>query len=315
MSRSCLLVLSIALAAARLAAAPAGSPPIPVPDHLGVFIVAEDGSLTEIPPHLDFDRDTGRFGGGSRLFDMPMSALAASGAPVLGPSTPLVIYDPNWPMRAYSFLLIVASGGPDPRADARRFLVPRLRPSREVEGLWEVTWREPLEPGVLTISPVPLDVLEFVPMPFYPVLVTATGGSDESLSRAVAEEQRRVPLEEALGQLRALSVALESYMVDWNTYPGALPALTTPIAYLTRIPRDPFVAPAWQPWAYRRFEAGDPLSETYGAYVISSWGPDGDRDFSPEQPPASPWEVLFDPTNGSTSNGDLIQSPRLGAPW
>jgi len=39
--------------------------------------------------------------------------------------------------------------------------------------------------------------------------------------------------------MRSLATALESYRIDWGLYPGRLDEMTTPIVYITDIPRDP----------------------------------------------------------------------------
>jgi hypothetical protein len=91
--------------------------------------------------------------------------------------------------------------------------------------------------------------------------------------------------------MRMLQTALESYNVDWNAYPRTLaPCLTTPIAYITAIPGDPF-APQPKPLQY----------ELNGKSMWKLWsvGPDQKDDKA---------ALEFDPTNGTVSAGDLIRS-------
>jgi hypothetical protein len=304
-------VALVSMAVTSLVAAPATPRPIPVPECLGVFLWREDNTLQEIPPRVPSENDR-RGDPLSKLTSRtPLGALLGQDTPVLKPTTRLVIYEPNWPMRAYVFAHIAPNEG-------RRYgiLVPRLRPSRDVPGLYEVTWREPLEPGILLIAPLPMDALEFTPLPHWVALVTESGEIDTHFSEVIEEERQRAPLEDALSGMRAMATALESYRVDWNVYPpDTAPHLTSPIAYFVGLPRDPFVAPGAEPFSYRRFSEGDPLIDVYGAYVITSPGPDGDRDLSLQSLPLTPWNSVFDPTNGVTSGGDLLRAPRTGTIW
>lgn len=127
-------------------------------------------------------------------------------------------------------------------------------------------------------------------------------------------------------EMRTLATALETYRVDQNDYPydsgggsifppypwdtGLLP-LTTPIAYITKLPYDPF----------RIYNAAWPIERsTYvyyqeGLTVPASWwnGPNSfppDHDwiwglwsFGPNN--RSDWAQAYDPTNGVISNGDI----------
>lgn len=151
--------------------------------------------------------------------------------------------------------------------------------------------------------------------------------------------------------MRTMATAIEAYRVDHGMYPlgGVLNAdgsmqnphcmpagppahkflfegLTTPVAYLTVIPVDPFMdrqaAPVagWEPWWNRYFYTNLPMFETvmgpspppvigemverYGEWILASAGPDLDRlDLSRH--------VYYDPTNGTISDGDIVRSPKL----
>jgi len=129
-----------------------------------------------------------------------------------------------------------------------------------------------------------------------------------------------------------LSIALETYFDDHNTYPlnsekGALQGkdlsvLTRPIAYFTSLPTDPFDTsdPRLRGRTllgylnYDQFpealEGGEFLLEGQTLrprYVLQSNGPDFEKDFPTG---GKPWEILlYDPTNGTTSKGDVC---RLG---
>ena len=65
------------------------------------------------------------------------------------------------------------------------------------------------------------------------------------------EAQTRAKVSRVKSDLRSLATAIEAYRVDWNSYTNYDPAsptqplsgwrqLTTPVAYITSLPRDPF---------------------------------------------------------------------------
>ena len=93
--------------------------------------------------------------------------------------------------------------------------------------------------------------------------------------------------------LRSVSVALEAYMVDWNVYADNLSKLSTPVAYISSIPKDPFAPGAEQgqvvPLNY--------LKKEEKIYVYS-YGPDKDNDDC---------EIAYDSTNGTESDGDIYR--------
>jgi len=136
-------------------------------------------------------------------------------------------------------------------------------------------------------------------------------------------------------ELRSMTTALESYYVDQSDYPydmgsglinpgpwpgvvrTGLAVLTTPVAYMTKLPYDPF----------RIYSATWPIDiSTYvyyqdGLTIPASWwnppaGYPPDHDwiwglwsFGPNS--RSDWAMAYDPTNGVISNGDVR---RFGAP-
>ena len=161
------------------------------------------------------------------------------------------------------------------------------------------------------------------------------------------EAQVRAKVSRAENDLRTIATALESYRVDNNNYPPenyespllvvneaghrAIPnaiklkPLTTPIAYLTALPRDPFDPgddPINQahPHTYHYAARNDPLypgnpffdgggdneEHRYCHWVIQSYGPDKGRD----RGLPSHWQFpRYDPTNGTVSIGNIL---RLG---
>jgi hypothetical protein len=127
---------------------------------------------------------------------------------------------------------------------------------------------------------------------------------------------------------------MEAYYVDYNNYPPeylfsgnpgtevervmkAEKHLTTPIDYISSIPHDVFTNETWDPplyWYYNWHERYDtfinlnspgwyngtcPWYNEPAAWVLTSLGPDYTADFP----------MIYDPTNGTISNGDIS---RLG---
>lgn len=102
----------------------------------------------------------------------------------------------------------------------------------------------------------------------------------------------------------------------WQVYPSfrawALPSdqskfrlLTTPTAYISELPIDPFMMPTGATFSY--YSDG-------GGWILLSPGPDGDYDINPQQVYSSalpgPSEIMiarqYDPTNGVKSDGDIF---------
>ena len=107
--------------------------------------------------------------------------------------------------------------------------------------------------------------------------------------------------------------------------------LTTPISYLTSLPSDPFMTPSealpedqyyyYQNYAYTEKlanAAGGSLAppmvvryESFGRWVMFACGPDRDRkDLAPSQIMNNLADGIYDPTNGTISNGDVIRTQR-----
>jgi len=166
------------------------------------------------------------------------------------------------------------------------------------------------------------------------------------------EAQTRAKVARAKADLKTVVTALECYRVDGNAYPtyhysdvgssqlefhvgGAVQAwgqpdpgwdgrnpLTTPVAYITTMPRDPFNGHFTGPeevreymyvnWTYARAIPNLPpglagpfefAQSVYGDYRLHSKGPDteGPNTGTP-----------YDPTNGTTSEGDITYGPGCG---
>lgn len=146
------------------------------------------------------------------------------------------------------------------------------------------------------------------------------------------EAQIRAKVSRVKADMRTIATALETYHVDNNRYPETFVMarwerfrpLTTPIAYITSVPNDIFhkqveegeVGIDWGP-RNGAFKMGATPIENPSRWAISSDGPDRDEDSSPIKAyPGFSWEVftgqdsaygymIYDPTNGTVSNGDI----------
>lgn len=111
--------------------------------------------------------------------------------------------------------------------------------------------------------------------------------------------------------LRTIAVGLECYYIDNNCYPDRLSRLTTPVAYLTRVPKDLFGPAEERDFRYK--------TDAKRKWILQSHGPDGDYDMDlqlfldsdsdaqflqPQNPGA---KYLYDPTNGTVGGGDIMR--------
>ncbi len=112
--------------------------------------------------------------------------------------------------------------------------------------------------------------------------------------------------------MRTISTAIESYAVDHSDYPDTLSQLTTPLAYISSIPHDPFTRKAIIYYPYNRNEKGYDMS-----YILWSPGTDGDMDLNPAELPDmlrvnKDWIYVdrakyeYSATNGNKSDGDIF---------
>lgn len=158
------------------------------------------------------------------------------------------------------------------------------------------------------------------------------------------EAQARATIAREMSDMRTIAMALEAYAVDGNDYPphgeilsdgtvqypaflaglGTVeflaPSLTTPIAYLSSLLDDPFlkneVSVPLRTYGYihSRLMAAiligkgirelDDFTPAYGLWRLYAAGPDGDKGRDTKG------AIPYDPTNGTTSNGDIIRSQR-----
>jgi hypothetical protein len=128
------------------------------------------------------------------------------------------------------------------------------------------------------------------------------------------EAQVRSKISRTKADMRTLSTAIESYNVDHGTYPPGnrdelreTPnMLTTPVAYITRIPEDPFSPESGGKICYY-LKGND--------YLLYAAGPDRVIDIDPEADfdPQDRYKMIdkiYDPTNGTVSKGDIIRTNR-----
>jgi prepilin-type N-terminal cleavage/methylation domain-containing protein len=154
------------------------------------------------------------------------------------------------------------------------------------------------------------------------------------------EAQVRSKVSRMKADIRTIATAVESYGVDHNAYPPHRDALdneigypdryfflTTPISYLSTIPaRDVFAVDAiggqggselWVSWTnFKSFADTHALAavdETH-RWMLRSRGPDGENEgnsvrnaFMNGGIAAGP-SMIYDPTNGSVSRGDLVRT-------
>lgn len=146
--------------------------------------------------------------------------------------------------------------------------------------------------------------------------------------------QIRAKVAKVESDMKTLDTALEMYRIDNNAFPGdhdldnwmngenGLFRLTSPVAYIGGLPRDPFVnknlastlglgsSNAYAPMGRDDYEMGSG-SDNPGRFRVHAWslmshGPDGDDDIGPHDP--FPFGVNikpYDPTNGLISDGDM----------
>lgn len=135
----------------------------------------------------------------------------------------------------------------------------------------------------------------------------------------------RAQIAKIQGDAKALGTAMEQYKIDTNFYPVdgtnrnpiGLYMLTTPVAYMSSIPRDPLlnldfenvsgeaIGPYMELGTDTPFGGGD--QKILGTWSLTSAGPDQDDDTSGQTswPNGTRW-FDFDPSNGLNSNGDIF---------
>lgn len=138
------------------------------------------------------------------------------------------------------------------------------------------------------------------------------------------DAQARAKVTKSEGDMRALEYAIEAYYRDWKAYIGnfQIRRLTTPIAYITSLPDDPFGPIRSDDYGYQSVlnAYGSPIKRLYiyhgpptfdehplmkklgVRWTLTGLGPDGGWFDSPNGAPKYP---RYNPTNGSRSRGNL----------
>jgi len=155
------------------------------------------------------------------------------------------------------------------------------------------------------------------------------------------EAQVRAKASRSYSDMRSLATAIEAYNVDYSDYPPVyvggtlvlgytrLNPLTTPVAYITTLPNDPFwsykLYPGWPPthpcvypfWDPAQVD-GQKASATglfrymqeermrKGRWLLFGCGPDRDNEASVVMG-GSGYLYYYDPSNGTVSDGDIYR--------
>jgi len=147
------------------------------------------------------------------------------------------------------------------------------------------------------------------------------------------EAQVRAKVSRCHSDMRSIDVAIESYRVDNNEYPisdngapfSVYQLMTTPIAYLSASPRDPFepmnprsMQYGWYSQKYGPNTKGPYIyygPPTYSAnnvairynicWTLSSPGPDNIMGWNFDAYAGERGEPIYDPTNGTVSRGNV----------
>ena len=145
------------------------------------------------------------------------------------------------------------------------------------------------------------------------------------------EAQIRARVVKAKGEIRSLGIAMESYFLDWDIYPAqherdggseraarGLFWLTSPNAYITSIPEDPFAefSSDSDKTTYITYEVGGVEKADVSKCIpcLVTWamfsnGPDATQDIWQDNPHynrgAPTWN--YSPTNGTKSRGEIFK--------
>jgi len=149
------------------------------------------------------------------------------------------------------------------------------------------------------------------------------------------EAQTRSKVTRCKADMRSYKIALEAYRVDNNAYMPDTGGtnenvdwcrLTTPVAYITSVILTPWKASNFpktgtgmaDPYNYGIWNAGLMSGPNNLAYIIGACGPDCLNDWLDHNTngPAIDWvamdsykgslELIYDPTNGTISRGDIL---------
>jgi beta-lactamase regulating signal transducer with metallopeptidase domain/tetratricopeptide (TPR) repeat protein len=174
----------------------------------------------------------------------------------------------------------------------------RTQIGKRIAALLSNPLRNPVHLGALSVSA--LFILAILGFTLGLGFQKESGAQEETKSNAQMLEEGKIreKASKVHADLRTLCVAMEAYNVDNNIYPFKFHALTTPIAYMTQIPPDPFaVSDTQSPGSELQFLKMN-YAPDYKSIYLYSVGPDGaDQEGS----------ATYDPTNGTISAGDIIR--------
>jgi prepilin-type N-terminal cleavage/methylation domain-containing protein len=142
------------------------------------------------------------------------------------------------------------------------------------------------------------------------------------------EFQMRAKVSRVKADIRTVALAMEVYATEYSAYPYVdpqedhayltdIPVLTTPIAYLTSLPKDVFppAKPSEPREKYYRYYPVEYWREHYPdlrlrnwAWIVMSNGPDLKVDVTRENAQDAidgNYYMVYDPTNGTLSPGDI----------
>ncbi|MBN1476246.1 hypothetical protein JXA47_05800 [Candidatus Sumerlaeota bacterium] len=298
-----------------------------------VLVPGPDGSLTQVPPLTEPELEV--------VLASISAHLERGDLPTVPPDARLLIRPIDFDTGTLHFGALDMTQGREAGA------TPRFNP--QAEGI-EVTFGAPLTGQLLMMAfnPDPANpahagleecgwlfaVSGTAPPDPAVVAEVEEGSRAEVAMRSTENDTVANEVRTVRSNMRSLATAIEAYRIDWNAYPPAADAgsprsfnwedplmaqrsgfngavLTTPVAYITMLPPDPFAISGKGTCAYATFEHTDPWFGVFGMWALLSPGPDGDWDIDLADPTqaGSLQQLLYDPAaNGSVSSGDLIRS-------
>jgi type II secretion system protein G len=154
------------------------------------------------------------------------------------------------------------------------------------------------------------------------------------------EAQTRSKVSREKSDLRTLATAWEAYRVDNTRYPldwdggdggtnpypgewGTYISVTTPIAYITSVPKDVFqvgdvvdakIGQLFEYWGAKDNANIESWQRIGAIWLISGFGPDRDSDALYEAGDLNLATLSYDPSNGTRSDGDVGRTNVKGFP-